>query len=637
MRVTLLTLLFMVCGFSVATAQVVEPLAETDVDANGKSIFVHTTTGIPVLQTMKEYIGLSPKDGTILWSVERNSGAALTEATSEDGATRDFDEIPNTPLVFASGTLLNVVNGKVIFDGGDRDLRILRTYYVIPERDLMLLEIGGKGAIYLYGINPFESRKEWDVQLREASGLSQAGSEGGADFSDRDLQPQLNSAGDLVYPNGKYLALVDLKSGSLKWNEKINAGYLFTNKGGSRMVVAEKRGGLGGLMDVSGTGGGPRKFGKKLHLIDTETGQSVWKKEKKLDGNVLYVTPYDDGFLVVHDEGMNIFSYTDTKGDGRWKKGYKEKGVVNVEFEDEGLMVYFKNKRMLVDPVSGEDKWKKAEKLEKEPKGFLWGMVAEAPEPERIGMHDVTFYNGYFEVGKGFRSDRHNFEWIIPEEDRIAFATTVPTEGTRIGKPQFIISVLELGGEKPVLKRKMFGLKKGMAAFDKVENGYFLYNDRGYVLMDYDADKGFSERKDEWYPDPTAALRTLTGIATAAGGAAYAGAQSYNMLESVATTGDIQGAAQRWGDRMDAMSSAGDVGMGYATDRQVNGRVDDDFAFFFARDGKEGLTLFKVDKNTGEEVNKFRFDDKTPLYEVDYRSNRLYYAANGKFKIYKLQ
>jgi hypothetical protein len=619
---------------SVLQAQVVEPIAQTDVDANGKSIFIHTTTGIPVLQTMKQYIGLSPKDGTVLWSVDRNGGTALAEATSEDGATRDFDEIPNTPLVFASGTLINVVNGNVIFDGGERDLRILRTYYILPEKDLMMLEIGGKGAIYLYGINPFESRKEWDVQLRESSGFSQMNSESSADFGDRDLKPQLNAAGDLIYPNGKFLALIDMGSGELKWNEKINAGYLFTNKDGTRMVVAEKRGGLGGLMDVSGTGGGPRKFGKKLHLIDTETGQSVWKKEKKLDGNVLYVTPYDEGFLVVHDEGMNIFSYTDAKGEGRWKKGYKEKGVVNVEFEDDGLMVYFKNKRMLVDPVSGDDKWKKAEKLEREPKGFLWGVATQGPELKRVGNHDVMFFNGYFEVGEGIRSERHNYQWILPEEDRIAYVNAVPTEGTRIGRPQYVISMVDLTGEKPVVKRKMFPIKKGLAAFDKVENGYFLYNDRGYVLMDYDADKGFDQARDEWYPDPTATLRTLTGIATAVGGTAYAGAQTSNML---LPQGDNGTTLQQYNNRMDAMNSAGDVGMGYATNRQVTGRVDDDFAFFFARDGKEGLTLFKVDKNTGDEVSKFRFDDKTPLYEIDYRSNRLYYAANGKFKIYELQ
>ncbi len=73
------------------------------------------------------------------------------------------------------------------------------------------------------------------------------------------------------------------------------------------------------------------------------------------------------------------------------------------------------------------------------------------------------------------------------------------------------------------------------------------------------------------------------------------------------------------------------------TQRKINGRVDEDFAFFFARDGKKGPTLFKVDKDTGEEVAKFRFDDLTPLYEIDYKSGRLYYQAKKTVKIFELK
>jgi hypothetical protein len=619
-------------------AQVLEPIAETPLEADAKNIFTNSATGIPVLQTVSSYMGMSPKDGSILWTVERNSGAALTELADSDGANKDFDEIPNTPLVFAGGNLLNVITGKIIINGAENDLRRLRSYYILPDQDLMLMEIAGKGAIYLYGVDPFENVQKWGVQLREASGLSMTMSEDNPGLSSGDLKPQLNAAGDLIYDNGKYLALIDMKSGERKWNEKINAGYIFTNETGNRMVVAEARGGLGGMMAAApGSGSKGQKFGKKLHLIDTETGQSVWKKEKKMDGNVLYVTPYDGGFLVVHDEGMNIYTFDDAKGDGRWKKDYAEKGVVNVEQEKEGLMIYFKSKRMLVDPVSGDDKWKKAEKLEKESKGFLWGLAAYEPVVRKIGKHDVTFNSGSISIGEGYRAPSYPFTWILEEEDRIVVVIPEPTEGTRIGKPRFIATAIELGGDEVETNREYFGLKKGLAAFDKVDGGYFFYNDRGYVLMDYSAKDGFSDNKDEWYPDPTATLRTLTAIATAAGSMAYAGAQSANMVTSAATTGDVGGSVNSYNNRMNAMNTASDASFGFATDRQVNGRIDDQFAFFFARDGKEGATLFKVDKNTGAEVNKFRFDDLTPLYDLDYQNGRLYYQAKKTFKIFTIE
>ncbi len=617
-------------------AQVLEPIAETPLELNAKKIFTNTTTGIPVLQTVADYIGMSPKDGSILWTVPRNAGAALTEMADSESSNVDFDEIPNTPLVFASGNLINVINGELIINGEENDLRRLRSYYVLPDQDLILMEIAGKGAIYLYAVDPFENVQKWGVQLREASGLSMSISEGNSTFSTEELKPQLNAAGNLIYDNGKYLALIDMKTGELKWNEKINAGYIFTNKKGDRMVIAEARGaGLGSMMaSVPGaggtTGGGSKKFGKKLHLIDTETGQSIWKKEKKLDGNVLYVSPYEEGFMVVHDEGMNIYSFDDPKGDGRWKKDYSEKGVSNVESVDEGLMVYFKSKRMLIDPVSGDEKWKKAEKLEKEPKGFLWGLVDVTPDVRQIGQHEVTFNNSYITVGRG---KRYSYTWILEEEDRVVVVIPEPTEGNRIGKPRFIATAIELGGETVTSKKINFGIKKGLAAFDKTDGGYFFYNDRGYVLMKYVTGDGFVEIKDEWYPDPTATLRTLTAIATAAGSMTYAGAQTANMVTSPASSGSVSS----YQNRMSAMNEASDASFDFATNRKINGRIDDNFAFFFARDGKEGATLFKVDKNTGEEVNKFRFDDLTPLYEIDYVNGRLYYQANNTFKIFLLE
>ena len=613
------------------SAQVLDPVAETPLDNDAKQIFLNSATGIPVLQTASEYIGLSPKDGSIMWKATRNSGASLTEMASGDGETRDFEEIPGTPYVFASGNLINIIDGKKIIDGAERDLRILRTHYVMPESDMILLEIGGKGAVYLYAFNPFESKLMWDVQLREVSGLAQLASEGAPDS---DLKPRLNAAGNLIYTNGKFLALVDTKSGELKWNEKIPAGYIFTNKKGDRMVIAEKRGGLGGMVASSmaalpTSAPKERKFSKKLHLIDTETGKSIWKKEQKMDGNVLYVAPYDDGFMVVHDEGMNIYSFDNPKPEGRWKKDYKEKGVVNVETDAEGLMVYFKKKRMLVDPVSGDEKWKKAEKLEKEPKGFLWGLASGyEPKVETVGRHEVTFNGTSFSVGR----QSYDYDMIIVEEDRIA---VIDYMYDAEGKPDGIsLSVTHLDGDKVERKAKRIKLKRGIQGFDKTSGGYFVYNDRGFRLYQYDRNAGFEEIKKEYYPDPTAAKRFLIGMATAIGSTAYAVGSTSNMVMSGAQ-GDL-GPASSYTSRMNAMNTASD-GAYSLTERKVNGKIDDDFAFFFARDGKEGATLFKVDKDSGEEVAKYRFDDLTPLYEIDYQNARLYYQAKKTFKVFELE
>jgi len=623
--------------FSPLSAQVSEPLAETQLESNAKRINLHSTTNIPVLETATEFVGINPRDGKILWSVKRDGATALL-GNGEGEGSRDFEEIPGTPLVFAAGSLLNVVTGDIIIDGTAQELNILRTYYVLPEQDLMLMEIGGKGAIYLYGIDPFENKAKWNVQLREVSGLSQLASEEGAGQDSDEIQPQLNGKGDLIYPNGKYLALVDMKSGKLKWNEKFNAGYIFTNKDGTRMVIAEKKGGIPGVgigaaMKDAGISNpnAVRKFGKRVHLIDTNTGQGIWKKEKKMDGNVIYVTPYDGGFLVVHDSGMNIYSYTEAKSDGRWKKDYKENGMVNVAKTDEGLMVYTKKKRMLVDPVSGDELWKKAEKLDREPSGFRWTTSEEDEfdEPVTVGAHKVLIDGNSFTIN-GEEDVRYYFNSILVEPTRVVYTRALESSG----KPKYNITALDLSKDGIEAKTESFGLKKGMHGFDRTDGGYFIYNDRGYVLMEYSDEKGFDEIKDEWYPDPAAFGRTMVDLAVLAGATAYTVDQNSKMIKGV-SSGD-SGAIDRYNSRMNTASEVYSVSED-ATERKTTGRVDEQYAFFFSRDGKDGLTLFKVDKNNGDEVSKFRFDDRTPLYEIDYDNNRLYYQANNMLKIYRLE
>ncbi|MEM6878934.1 MAG: PQQ-binding-like beta-propeller repeat protein, partial [Bacteroidota bacterium] len=536
-----------------AYAQVSEPIAETPLEGNAKKIFLHTSTGIPILQTNSEYLGMNPSDGSILWRTDRNSGAAFSESIDSESETKDFNEIAGTPYVFASGNLIRVTDGSLIIDGTANELKKLRTYYFMPDSDLMLLEIGAKGAIFLYAVDPFVGENKWGVQLREQSGLGQLLNEDNAGQAQNEIQPQVTSQGNLVYPNDKYLAMIDVSTGELKWNEKFNAGYIFTNSDGSRMVIAEKRGGLGGAL-ASGGLGNARKFGKEVYLIDTETGESIWRKKQKMDGNVLYVAPYEDGFMIVHDEGMNIFDYNDSSGDGRWRKDYKENGTVNVEILDEGLMVYTRNKRMLVNPETGEDVWRRPERLEKEPRGFLWGLSNPYETFELAGF-TVTDYGRSISLDNGgVRSYSYDHNGYIVEDNRIVLIDYIEPEGNRIGAPPYDIYALELSNGELDQSRERFTLRKGATGFDATTDGYFVYNDRGYVLFDYDGSSGFDERKKEWYPDPTAALRLLGDVASTTAGAAYATTQ-YGRMVGRYQQGDFVESSQNFSRRMDNLNT----------------------------------------------------------------------------------
>jgi len=579
-------------------AQVLEPITEVPLGKDANQIVINTLTGIPVLQTKSEYVGLDPEDGSVMWVANRNSRYPQPDLIYGNGPVRDFEEVPGTYYVFASGDLIDVTNGNTIIDGAKHDLCVLRTYHTVSEANMVLLEIGGRGAIYLYALNLLEGDLAWDVQLRKVPVLPRGfarevpGTVLGPYIAPH-LNPYFDVADNLIYPSHKHLALINTKSGELKWNVKISPAYIVANEEGTRMVIAEEHFdnrrmpsssnddtfNVGGRND--GDGGWDEtegSFRKRLHLINTETGQSIWKKKGKMSGNVLYVEPFEDDFLVVHDKGMNIYSFDDPKPEGRWKKDYVKEGVLSVEVSPAGLTVYSRNERMLIDLISGKEKWEEAEETDTEPQGFMRGVVsARKPQTKKISNFDVTLYEDYFVVGNELVSSTYHYDMIIVEEDRIAVIDYVFDDDNIL--MDIVMSVTQLDGDELERKVESVRLRHGIHGFDKVDGGYFVYNDRGFCLYRYDRDKGFEEVRKEYYPDPTAAKRFIIGAAVILG-SAYAS----NELP----------------------------GFRFAL-RQVNGRVDEDFAFFFTRDGKEGPTLFKVDKDTGDEVAKFRFDDPTPL------------------------
>ena len=46
--------------------------------------------------------------------------------------------------------------------------------------------------------------------------------------------------------------------------------------------------------------------------------------------------------------------------------------------------------------------------------------------------------------------------------------------------------------------------------------------------------------------------------------------------------------------------------------------------------------LIKVNKDTGQEVDKLIFDDARPLYQVDEIQHRVYYANKSTLKVFNL-
>ena len=486
------------------------PVAELSLQGGARSINIHEFTGIPIVKTDETYTAINPINHEKLWNMDRKQGAGALESVGSEVA--DYADIFSTAFAYVNGSIVNVLTGDVLVDGAADEIKGFSTFYIVPDAELVLVELQAKGAIRLYGLDPFAMEKKWGMQLREQSGLGQAvgslESDGPGPYV---IPPLLTAAGNLLYHNDKYLASIDLSNGNLQWNNKLNPGYIFQNEDATKLLVAEKRGGLGGAMTNAG-GAAPTKFSKSLYLLDAQTGESLWSKgDTKMDGNIQFVMPYDGGYIVVHDEGFNIFDYTPGKqAEGRWKKDYGVKDIKKIVPQDDGLMVYFKSRRMLVDPATGDDVWKKDEKLEEEPSAYAMGRQRATTQ---VGANRFYIVGNTMYVSINGRLDTYPFDaYDYDEESKILVITDFneEKEGTiKVGPWTHSAWAFDL--ENGTRKRTSYGIRKAVQGVDRVENGYFFYNDRGYALLNFDG-SDWEKMKWEYYPDPSRGERFLKGF-----------------------------------------------------------------------------------------------------------------------------
>ena len=597
----------------------IETLAEIQVNGTGKAIFTHEYSGIPIIKATKSYTAFNPETHEKIWEIERTPSTAAMESAGNGPA--DYVDFYNTPFAYLNGTLINVQSGQVLVDGEKDEIKRFMEYYIIPDADLVLVQLGAKNNIRLYGLNPFTSELKWGVNLREAGAIGQAV----AGASSSIIPPLLTAGGDLLYQNGKNLASINLKKGSLNWNEKLNPGYIFINDDATNLLVAEKRGGLGSVMTVPGVSA--IKFSKKMYLIDANTGKSLWSKgDTKMDGNIKFIMPYEAGYIVVHDEGFNIYDYSPGKqAEGKWKKDVSIKNISDIVIDEKGLMVYFKNRRMLIDPSNGDELWKKEEKLEKERKPY-----AMTPKASYNEIGDVSYYtsSGRIHVSVNGKTRSYSCEGFALNEEKMELVTYVTewaeVQGIRAVIGFFVRNIdLNTGNSE----KKRFNVRKGIDAVDVVENGYFFYNDRGFALLDYTNGEWGNLRK-EYYPDPSRGERLLKGLAVAAIGIT---ASTQNLGNAVVS--NDPNAAAKFQAKQDALNNV-DASELYT--RNKVGRVETEFAYFFSRNDDGKLVLFKVEKNTGKEVKQYPFDDNSPIYEIDSWNDQLYYLVDDKLKIFAL-
>jgi hypothetical protein len=179
---------------------------------------------------------------------------------------------------------------------------------------------------------------------------------------------------------------------------------------------------------------------------------------------------------------------------------------------------------------------------------------------------------------------------------------------------------------------EMIDLKNGLLGVHVAPNGYFVYGPQSYVFVKIEAGKPVVSIEKK-YPDPAALERGLANLVMSAAVISYVtglpGAGTAYIVGDGAAFASYQ-------TRLAASEMAGNAAYDLKP-RRAMARIDENNAFFFSRNDDGNLALFQVDKNDGEEKAHYKFDDKTPVYEIDYVTGQMYYVNGKTVKIFKLK
>ena len=608
--------------------QATKPSHEMTMNGKVASFVMHESTGMPIIFTGKEIMGLNPTTKEVLWKVPRSTMNAIAEVDPST-APDDYFEYHNTPYAFVAKHIINVATGEIIIDDEKDNLKKSKGYYILPDIETTLIETVVGSDIMLYGIGSFDSKVKWSTKIGSISALNTLNTTNSGSEQNTKIKPQLTKAGQLLYQSKKNLISIQPETGKINWEEKLNPGYLYMNDEATKLIVVEKKGGLG-LPSLSAV----EKFGKVIYSIDAVAGKSVWKKGVKMDGNVQFIRPFDGGVMVVHDEGLNIFDFDNAKGEGRWKKDYKEKGIRDVKTTDKGIVVYTKKTKMLVDPKKGEKVWKKAEKLEKVPNQYNMAYNNRKTSGKAYAMWQG---GDYVVVKNGKKAELRADEVFTGGSDdyigSIEYVYKTDSDGRRTFS-KYNLRILDLESMK--IHATSFVPKSALKSLSQTQiygDQCFVSTDRHFYLYNISND-GLEQVANKYYKEPGAFGKGLGRITMGLAGAALVvGSAGKGVTSPFLSNNSSSGG--KYMDQMENYAAASNAANDLAA-RKDKSTVTDQFAYFFTKNDAKELVLVKVDKLNGEEVKEFKFTDKSPAYMVDERNDLLYYGVGDQLKVFNL-
>ncbi len=317
-----------------------------------KESIINVNTGMLLVRTGKELYGISPTNRSIQWKNESLGKVSF----------KSYHEIPFTPLVVfenkptvnskllsntvntkgLSRIMVNVVNGKVLFNSEGIGFKSVNRTLLIPERKAVLIDgvMDNELAIALYS---YEGQKMlWKTNLTHSSFFKNLQ---GTLFKKEKVL--LDKKQNVFWLRNNYLLKIDGTSGKILYEKEQVASIAIDN---SRAVI---------FLFSNAKQGEKLKRTTDVMAYSTDAMAPLWKNPAKIQGAITEVVFDGDKLIAISSTGFNIL---DNKGTKQWEEMESLPFIKKIVPVNEGFLVA-QEKFLSLIGKKGRRVWKKPIKI----------------------------------------------------------------------------------------------------------------------------------------------------------------------------------------------------------------------------------------------------------------------------------
>lgn len=586
-------------------------------------------TGIVVFKEGGTVKGVDPETKKIIWTLTKDDfGSVSVGDIMKDG---DFGNLfkDKKPLTSVAGSpyveayinnkyiIINTDSGKIVYNSSKESFWVVQSDF-IPETDEYLLTLKKDGDMTIALLDMKTGELKWNTPVDKAKSLF--------NFSLK-LSANTNIAkvnGTVIYYllYGKLYSF-DRNSGKLNWraNEEEYSNFFVTQNDKNVVVVNSE-----GFIST-------KEF---LNVLNTDNGKSIWKRSIETR-KVVYLEDWGTKLLIAHYSGFNFFDLK--TGEKIWKKDARGDGLKRVIPIDQDFLYVAENEMMLINK-EGEKLWKKFIEIsdDKEDPIYYLGKVGEKV------MYLTGTFGNMVDYKSGKKLWKRNIEF---DKNRPVLPTFEEASNSYL-----VYNDEKLYKFNPTIDDKPEPFAKVNIKNEKELNSIELFP-WGVVLAGPVEVMGVSMdgavKYHHIYKQPGETGRRLlksTALVGSAvmGGAAFGSAikGSELTMETRDANGNKQVVTLRERDKTNMAQAegyaAGAAALGMIAEKfgsRFNAmKQNRDFSYIFAKTETGEKMLVKVRKIDGVEVDKITFTNNQPQYEIDPATQNIFYVSDNSIQIF---